>query len=513
MSQGYALVNTNFSSWNPHVTTDNVSYPIAAGMLMAAIVAMFSTFSHNWHLRTILNMFIAQEYQETFSGSIHPFFTSGYCGYYASWVVYYGNPLLTMFFALAMVIVAWVEYASKSNGWYDNPKDVIAFTVLLSYLIWMFVICCVQLRDIYNKMRLAMYANSKNSGLAEETARDLIVHLTSIDGQRFRGMTGHTHIDNRLVILVVNCFFFGLSPMIIGLLAALWDRGANVYSNGFIPNFEAGMVGFTGCLLTVIYAVHCLYHLHGLSDYYTENGYDYNVDLGKLKTEQINAIQVGFTADTLGVRMPFKGLFPYQYCPPHYINALLIWGWAAWMCVYNDEKQATIAWFSCDYLPYFLNDVAGGNVYFIAYQIMCRFFFFLVAYLSQGTFYYQNEAWAYNLNPMTVNQSATYPGDAPWTEYGSSIILLDSLALVFTLISFFSVLSTSYLSAPNQTTVILNKEASFRDSIDSRSTRSSSKSMDIYSPAKLGMNADPMIGFGLGPVSVGVNPLAPVGLP
>lgn len=448
-------VNTSFIPFSFNFTTDDVQ---EAGSVIATwvlIVAFFALMSFNEHGRSWLNMFWRDEYRTPFKPlsitndretyrtlsptdpikerreilKSHPFLTGKtWGGWFFTWI----NALLSLTFLVVMLIVTWYFYSQRSNGNFVEAYDYVALVITSAGGFWLFVLYSLCLADIWNKWGLG---DRINNGTASDEDVKLATNLVTIDGKYMVGINSYTSVNIRWAIMGINCVIWGSLPFILSMFAVSWDRSPNVSWFQAIPNEEAAIVGTTGILLTLIWYVHTWKNVRNFSSYYSEDGYSLKVNPQELTPYEMDQIQVGLTSDTHGFDSPFKGRFPFQFCPEHYALARSIWTWSFGYCMYNDRLKALEVYLVCGALPLVLTYFAGRNVYYITYEGMCWVFFYLLNWLNQGTFFFFAEQANVNKNLITVKQSAMYSGMTPWNDWSTSIRLIMYFAFGLTIVS------------------------------------------------------------------------------
>ncbi len=445
-----SVVNTSFVPFNPDVTTDNVAYPFGWALCMFLVMIFFIICYFNWHWRSVDNMFSEGDYRIKYEkNEVHPFFnTSSW-----TWFSYMINPILSMLFLLTMLIVVWVEYSSRSDGYFIRNRDAAALIATGWMGTWLFILTIIVLVDVRFKQRIAYAAHGlTGTGIDRDMANVYIEHLTSLDGVRVMGMLGSTTVSIRKAIFVTNAVFWGVLPSALMMVAIMWDRSSATTPKTFIQDTELFLIGFGGCLWTLAYYYYSFYCLKYIDTYYEPTGFDYVKDtIGKLNCNELKMIQVGFTSDTFGIRMPMRGLFPYQDLPWHFIVSRAMYTFAVGLAIYNDIEQALTLFMCVGYLPIFLSKIAGSTAYYLTYEGMSWFFFYLFSYLLQGTFYSWNDQASINFDLMTVNQSASFPGLEPSLDYGTSIYTVLGIMMATVIVSVLKTMSTPQLKQLHKT--------------------------------------------------------------
>lgn len=458
------IANASFPPFNPNVTTDDV---MQQGAWMAAfylIITFFATCCFNEHIRTIVNMW-KDEVRNKFTGELkdHPILSGKLVG---GWWVTYVNYLLGMFFLITMMIVTWFFYFQRSNGnLVPGADDYVAMWVTISLGTWMFIAYCLCIYDVWNKHELYKTIlhrygrNDSHKNHENDNEFKLAFELVSIKGRLIRGMNGYTTAGVRTAIRFINGIIWGAQPIALGMIAASWDRSPNTYNFSAIPNVEAGVVGFTGVLLTLTWVYHSFGNLYNISNYYNPDGYLTKYPVEKLTPHEMNLMQIGLTSDTIGLNKSFKGRMPFQYCPMHFMLAKSFYWWALGYCLYNDRAKALALYLGGGVLPVILTFFSGNQVYYITFDVACNFFFFLFVYLNQGTFYYTSSQDDINKNLLTLNQSSTFPGMTPWEEWNISIMTIFWLSFTLAVIS---ALRTVFgFGLPSQPSQVNGKEFPF----------------------------------------------------
>jgi hypothetical protein len=438
-----APVNASFPPFNPLITTDNVQFPAANIYLLTIIVGLFTAHSFSWHYRSAKNTFMneyKQHRDDTERSKLLQ--TSTFL-----WFSYYINPVLSMFFALGFLIWTWTAYAVQSNGYFQNPRDIIALIVTITLGLWIVIMYCVVIADIYWKHSL-VYSESKVQPSGVKTNNSLIIdQLSSIDDIGYHGLNATTKTYLREVIVSINALTWGMLPLSLTMIGITWDRRSTVPSNLFIGNTEAAMTGVSGILLSLTWSIHTLYNIRKVMTLYRVNSIGFKQPvLFEYNHMDIKYSHVGLSSDVLGLRMPLKGAIPYQYCPDHFIHAKVWYAFAFGFLVYNDVLQATACFFVLGVLPYIMRLVAKSEIYFISYDAMCWFFFFLFSYWIQGVMYYTDSQRDVNFQLITLNMSATYPGMSPTTYYGTSISCVYIITFLLCVRTFFRTITGHVVS-------------------------------------------------------------------
>lgn len=443
------IVNTSFIPFNTSITTDDVQQAGAWMVSMMLVVLIFTICTFNEHGRTFINMFFRNEHRNRFTGELkdHKLLTGKFGG---TWFVTWINLVLSLFFVVTMTIVTWYFYGQKSNWNLVEGTDWFALTATVATSLWLVVLICLGLADVWNKMWLGYRVATTT---ASERDLQVATLLTSIDGRPMVGIQGYTSVNIRWGIWFINTVVWGLLPFILTMFAISWDRSPNVSYFDAIPNIEAGFVGTTGILLTITWLIHS-FKVYYAYTYYTDDGYELKYSPDQLTPSELNLIQIGLTADTFGIDRPFKGRFPFQYCPEHFMLARSIFAWALGWCMYNDRLKAFALYLNVGILPLALTYFAGDNVYYITFEGMCWYFFFIFSYFIQGSFYYQSIQSDINMNLITVRPSAEYPGMDPWDNWQISISLIFGLAFSLTVISFFKTASLQTLSGSETRSIV-----------------------------------------------------------
>lgn len=451
------VTNSSFPPFNPDVTTDNVAYPLGYAIFMSLVLMFFITCTFNWTWRSIVNMFSEGDYRLKFvpkipdeigtvNQEIHPAFLLKN----SLWFSYYINPILAMFFSIAILIAVWVEYSSKSNGYFIRNRDAVAILLTAWMGAWLQIMLIIVLRDIRSKHTIAKIAANKNvDNDVRIKALDLIRHFTTLDNFRIMGFLGSTSLSNRRAILMVNAVFWGVTPTAMMMIGILWDRSSAETHNLYTQDLQAYLISFSVCLWTIAFYFYATYCLKYVETYYVNDGYQYSETVfQKLNYDQIKMIQVGITSDTTGTRMPFRGALPYFDLPWHFIRSKIMLGFGLAMIIYNDMSQVLTYFLCCEYIPLLLAKAAGSSAYFLPYQSMAYFFFYSFAYMLTGSFYSWNDQGSINFDLMTVNQSASFPLDSPSIDYGTSVYTIQGITLALAIITALKSWSTPQL--PNE---------------------------------------------------------------
>lgn len=451
-----AVHNTQFAPWNSSVTTDNVEYKLAYGVTMFIVVGAFIMFSFSWHFRSASNLLYRDEYrtQYTPAESSHPFLDAGW----GTWLISGINPFLSMCFAIGFLLWSWIIYSEQSNGYFIPSRDILALYVTSTYGTWLVVVFCASLVHIHY-LRQIIYAYFHNASqvtvggisISSNEVNTIINYLVTLKGHGFMGINGCTHIAIRKTLLAINVIW-GLFPLFAGSLGASWDRSANDRPNRFIPNVEAGLVGATGIILTLNYFIYLFGKISNCLYYYSDVGYYFNpmIDPAMLDHETKEKVYIGFSSDILGPRYFLKGLIPQQYISWLHIFARVSFTFAVGFIIFNDVSQAVVFFFLCGFLPLYLTLYSEEPANFIAYEISAYFFTYIIAYWLQGVAYWRPQQQDYNLDLLTLNQSATYPGMEPFTQYGTSIITIDSLSFILAVLCFFQVVFMKKVQYPGE---------------------------------------------------------------
>lgn len=444
-----SVVNASFPPFNPSVTTSDVAYPFGWAMTMFLVLIPFVTWFYNWHWRSAENMFSVDgdyriNWKPESEKSIHPYFKPDSW----TWFMYAINPILSMFFVIALVISVWVEYSSRSDGYFIRNRDAAGIIVTSWMGAWLVIVCCIILVDLRYKHKIARASSGEViPGLSKNTADAYVKHLTTLDNKRFLGMKGSTTLYIRRILFIVNTVFWGVLPSALMMVAIMWDRSGAGPHGSFIQDTELFLIGFGGCLWTIAYIYYSYYCLKYIGTYYESTGFDYVPGTIRLLSyDEIKMIQVGFTSDTTGIRMPTRGLFPYQDLPWHFIISRCAYTFALAYAIYNDETQALSLGLCVGYLPIFLSKVAGSTAYYMTYEGLCWFFFFVFSYLLQGSFYSWDVQSSINFNLMTVNQSSEFPGLAPAEEFGTSVYTVCGIMMALVIITTLKSFSTPQLA-------------------------------------------------------------------
>ena len=431
------IANEQFPPFNPNVTTDDVMESGSVIAVFTLIVAAFIMSSFTEHGRTWVNTFLRDEYRNKFTDDLskHELLTGKFWG---SWFMTWVNPLLSLFFAITMTIITWYFYTQQSNGLLVTPTDWMAAFITGWMGFWLCSLYCVCIADISNKMYLGYKVRMNET---TEREKEVAEYLISIDGLRMMGVNAYTSINIRWAILALNTIFWGTLPLWLSMWAVSWDRSPNISDHEAIPDLEAGFVGTTGILLTLIWIYHAAKNIGNFASYYHPDGYTLKEGVENLTPYEMKMIQVGLTSDVFGPDAPLKGRLPFQYCPEHYALARSIFTWALGYCVFNDRLKAACLYIICGALPLVLNYLAGGDsmVYYITFEGMAWFFCFLFFWLNQGTFFYTSSERDINMNLLTLRPSATYPGTTPWDDWSVTIELIFGLAFSLTVVSFFKI--------------------------------------------------------------------------
>lgn len=437
-------VNTSFPPFNPAVSVDDVQSQTANIVLIPVVVFMFVVMTYNFHLRSMKNMIwneYRREYKPKEKDEIHPLFYNDQWYWFSYWI----NPLLSLFVLLGLTCWTWAMYGYQSHYYIQTPRDDFAVLITVCYGTMLVVYYVLIIVDIVWKSMSARKLHMMKDKRDSEEYRKAYAQmktLTTLHDVGYMGMNGTTYMDIRKVIFWVNTVIWGNTPTAFAMLGVTWDRSPDNYPNSFIYDQQAGFVGTTGILLTIIWLIHSLYVSFEVMNYYADNdiGYDTEMEEQYKTKKNLRRTQVGLVVDTMGTRIPFKGSIPYQTCPWHYIIARVFFTYSIAFLIHNDQVKATAVFVGCGLLPLLLTLIANDNMYFITYEVTCYFYFHIISYFNQSVIWYRDTQEDINFNLITLNQSAACPGHCPSDEYGTSIATIYGFGFFFTLVSLIRIL-------------------------------------------------------------------------
>lgn len=454
--------STCSAPFNSTITTDDITFPAANIFLYFIVVSMFATLTFSWHSRSLMNI-IKEEYNEKYIETfvnkkhygLHPWFHFSEL----HWMSFYIWPIITIGFIIAFVVWTWVEFSNCSNGHIDTPRGITGVVVTTVYGAWLIIHLLIVLNDIFFKRRVSMIVSDEidpDPKLSKTLAEKIVIDLTSLGMStkpylataqesetnkdkriRFLGMNSSTLKKYRYAIFINNCIW-GAGPAVLGTIAFMWDRSIHDAPFTFITNTQAGITGTNAILLTVTWMIHCGYQMKHMINYFKDgNTVQYHPHVNALTYQHAARTHIGLSADTFGRGMPLKGSIPYQYCPTMFILAKVAFAYSYGFLNNNDMIQATALFWNCGFLPIWLALWAGDLTLYITFDGCAWFFFFLFNYWMQAVAFPGTSESMVQMQLMSLNQSATYPGSAPSTEYWTSIAIVMYISFGLSLAAFF----------------------------------------------------------------------------
>lgn len=444
------IPNATFAPLNSSITTANVEYPVSWMWIIMIVVGALSSVNYNEHYRTFSNLFFKDEYRNAFTVPTnnvkpskdetdklylnHPFLKLSSFG----WMVRYMNPILSMCFVIVFQLWTWIVYASKGGGIFLT-RDQVALWLTSAYGLTLVVYYSCTIAHIYYTSRIVKIAKSKQGKVVggvyiePETAMTIIKHMVTIYGKGYEGINGCTHMNIRVCLYYIN-ILWGLTPAVLASIGISWDRAGSIDPSTHIPNVMAGLIGFSGFLLTIIYIMYTWANIGRIFDYYAPHGYFFE---STVEPEIREMVTIGLDSDTMGPKAGFKGNIPKQYIPSLYKWARVTFVYPIALLCYNDILKST-AWFvpGCVLLLFF-TAYSEENSHFIAYDVSITYHFFIIAYWLQAVCYPTTSQSDVNMNLITLNQDANYPLMEPYNDFGTSIMMVASINFIFTVFAFF----------------------------------------------------------------------------
>lgn len=415
------------------VTTDDVTDPIGWTIVMSLIVLSFSILQFSWCSRTISNIFSNEYFRKESNGN----FLKGGNG---RWMQFWIWPAFSFSLSLMFYIWTWVAYANKleeANGDFITPRDTFAVTIttvcLLLIIIWSVLIFV----DLYQKYELVSNQDAKIVNILQT----LSTHGDS--ATKYGGMNANTTVINRWIIWMFNLVIWGNITTLLGTFVLTWDRAifnninqpANTYH---LDDYQIWFTFWNGIVLylTLIYPV-----LRNMcSDSYesplwkfynndsdssdVDSTYGHSANIHPEHRHRIQEMVVGFSSDTIGHKGGFKGQIPVHNLPFIYMIARVMFIFSVGFGIYNDQRQALALFVIVGLLPLTISLFTKTNNYYVVYETLAFFWFYVLSYFSQSVLFYGNDAESYNYNLMTVNQDVPPSIVIPREDYGTSIKLV-----------------------------------------------------------------------------------------
>ena len=243
-------------------------------------------------------------------------------------------------------------------------------------------------------------------------------------------------------------------PVLCGAFVFGYNTPALPHDPNVLNDIQAWLTLFSGIILGVSFWWAKLRDGHALLEAYSpkKNGTSLDVNRVFKENKTTGAIShahrfiLGFSSDTMGPRLFFKGFIPVMHVPCHYVLARCFFMFAVGLGIYNDQKQAVMFFLCVGLLPVVISFAAGCTSYYMIYDIMAWFYFYLFSYFIKAWVHYAPIEYEggeeINWNLMTVAQSAACPGDCPITTFESSIRAVYGSAFAFSAFSLLVTLMT-----------------------------------------------------------------------
>lgn len=444
-------MSTLFPPVNSSVTTDDILYPAAWVINFGLILFGFIFFHFAWTYRTFQNIFRNEYFTSLKETELFP---SGSWRWVHIWIW----PALSFSTSTMFFIWTWVDFSVKMQ--YDGmnaPRDITAIAIssvcyllLVVWAILIFYDLYWKYEGVYNPTTAELYKTMLTSKLEKNIVNGELLYVSDGKNKKtvnsYNGLNANTTASIRWVIWVFNICFWGNIPTILGSLVLAWDRANGQPSVVYhLTDWQIWLTFWAGILLNLTLTFPVIRAIvssdeHGIWEYYPlgKSGVEAygHSPLKQTLLARRDEFIVGFSSDIFGTRMPVKGLIPVMHVPFIYILARVVFMLSVGFGIWNDVKQALAFWMLVEMLPLLLTLVAQSTVYYIAYETLAMFWFFVLSYFGQSVIFHGADADSINYNLMTVGQSASYPLMTPSVSYASTVQLAYGFSFALSAIAF-----------------------------------------------------------------------------